>query len=286
MAKKTAYGSNSGAAPKSNASDKKKKGSGGKVVAALLIMALLGGGMLYMYKCTPACDSVKQYKAEYTSGSDMNEYASAYTTSLSDTTVVPGEPHTVDDTADAGLSGEELGGVFGGIFSSCQGAQPASDDTSGDRLVNVSASDESEEIISWQEVETDEAYRSLMTGKIDDVITLLTQLEDLKKELADCKSPAQVESNEQYADIKRQLIGWCNGAQTYSAAALGEDSRNASVIADDIASNIRSYLDAYPQAVCGSESAQQTTVELLEHIVTSVFSLQEAITPHEAPKDE
>lgn len=265
MAKKSAKGnpSSDGAQrrKKNSGVSRSKKSGGGKAIVTLLIILLIGGGLFYLYKYTSVFDTFKQYKAEYviTSGSDTSDADAA----------------VENDTADA----EQSNGFLNGLLSSCQGIQSA-DTAAADRMSGVSDSD-AQEIVPWQQVETDEEYKNMMLGKIDEVITLLAKLDDLKKDLAECKATSQVETNEQYMAVRRELTGWCDSAQNYSAAALGESSIKASETAFEIASDARSYLAIYPSAVCGDESASQKAAELTERIVSNVFALQNTLTSQE-----
>ena len=268
MAKKSAKGnpSSDGAQrrKKNSGVPRSKKSGGGKAIVTLLIILLIGGGLFYLYKYTSVFDTFKQYKDEYisTSASDMSDYQADYTASDSDT-----------------AADEHSNGFLSGLFNSCRGIQSA-DTAAADRMSGVSASD-AQEIVPWQQVETDEEYKNMMLGKIDEVITLLAKLDDLKKDLSECKTTSQVETNEQYMAVRRELTGWCDSAQNYSAAALGESSQKAAETAFEIASDARSYLAIYPSAVCGDESASQKAAELTERIVSNVFSLQNTLTSQE-----
>ena len=244
----------------------RKGGAVAKLILLLLLVIALAAGLVFYNKSEKFSFCSKGANA-----SDSDTYDSEY-----DDPMYNGSYDTGKEQEEPQVDNSSDGSILD-MFTSCGGNEGGGTaDIDYDRFSTVTGSD-AVEFVPWEQPADDAAYDNMMKDKAAEFITMFTQLEDMRSDLADCRTTAQVESNERYIALRSKLLAWCSSAQSFSSASLGESSHEASALANQIGADTRKYLALYPTYVISPDSVKDEAEELQAGIIDNMLKLNDIV---------
>ncbi len=148
-----------------------------------------------------------------------------------------------------------------------------------DEAVSDSDAAQTEPTAVWEELPDDEAYMQAMREKMDEYISLMTELSAMEKSLSALGSAEKIIAHEGFAAANEALSDWCEGAYSYPVGTLeGAQAQDICRQLCELAGATADYLELLPLMLSGSYTGVLPMSDYQNSIADSAIAVYEALT--------
>lgn len=142
----------------------------------------------------------------------------------------------------------------------------------------LSGSDAAEEPLEsaaqWEQAADDEAYLAMMNGKMQEYITCMTEISDMRERLSTLGGAKEIKKDAGFAAASQNMTAWCQGAVSYPKSTLtDENAQEICGLCSDLGSATSVYLENLPDILSGSYSGEISEEQYLNSIIDSAVEI-------------
>lgn len=136
------------------------------------------------------------------------------------------------------------------------------------------SSDISETSAQWEQAADDEAYLAMMNEKMQEYITVMTEISAMRERLAVLGSAKEIKKDAEFAAAAQSMTAWCQGAVSYPKGTLtDEKAQEICGLCSELGSATSVYLENLPDMAAGTYSGEVNEAEYLNSILDSAVEI-------------
>lgn len=130
------------------------------------------------------------------------------------------------------------------------------------------SSDSAETAARWEQAADDEAYLAMMNEKMQEYITGMTEISDMRERLGSLGSAKEIKKDAEFAAASQSMTAWCQSAVSYPKGTLtDEKAQEICGLCSELGSLTSVYLENLPDMAAGTYSGETDEEQYLNDIL-------------------